>query len=339
MAATDPPTVPPRPAASAISAAADEPILALRGVTKRYGTFAAVADVDLTVRPGEVFALLGPNGSGKSTILNVVLGLLRPTAGEVRIMGHPLGGRQQRLALQEVGGLVEGPSFYPYLSGRQNLRLIARLRGVHDEHVERALRTVGMGRRADDPFENYSLGMRQRLGVAAALMHEPHLVILDEPTNGLDPQGTLEMRELIPEIARGGRSVLLASHLLSEVEQVADRVAIIQAGRMIATGEVRELLATGDRLTVEVEPAELERARAILEALPGAQVTSATARRLTVTGDVPPREANAALARAGIYASALETSIRSLEALFLELTEHPGGQVAGRDPVRSGAQP
>ncbi len=227
-----------------VAAPPDAPVLRLHQVSKRYGRSVAVESVSLELRQGEVFALLGPNGSGKSTTLNMVLGLIRPTSGTIEVHGQPIS-KRPRAALRDVGGLVEGPSFYPYLSGRRNLDLLAQLRGVDRRTVDEALTTVGLTARAEDSFDSYSLGMKQRLGIASTLMHEPRLVVLDEPTNGLDPEGTMEIRNLIPRLARGGQTVLLSSHLLHEVEQVSDRLAIMRRGSIIAAGSVSDLLQQG----------------------------------------------------------------------------------------------
>lgn len=296
------------------------PVLRLQNISKRYGGTLALRSISLELRAGEVFALLGPNGSGKSTALNIVLGLVRPTSGTIEIDGRPLSGRPTE-ALREVGGLAEGPSFYPYLSGRENLRLLAKVRGINSNSVERSLETVGLADRGGDPFDAYSLGMKQRLGIASTLMHEPRLIILDEPTNGLDPEGTLEIRKLIPRVASAGQTVLLASHLLHEVEQVSDRIAIMRRGSVIAEGTVSELLSAGDQFRVSVPSEERERAAATLRGVPSvAAVDPGPGGTLVVSGAVDSAALNRALATQGIFASELARMTLSLESLFLAIT-------------------
>jgi len=305
---------------AAAAALPDPPALRLRSLSKRYGDRYAVRDLDLELRTGEVFALLGPNGSGKSTTLNMVLGLIRPTSGSIEIRGQALTERPAA-ALREVGGLVEGPSFYPYLSGRQNLRLLAELRGIDGVAVERALDTVGLAHRGDDKFDAYSLGMRQRLGIASTLMHQPQLIILDEPTNGLDPEGTREIRELIPQLAAAGQTVLLASHLLHEVEQVSDRVAIMRQGLKISEGSVAELLSAGDQIRIVVDAASVERAVAVLRR--EQSVTGIEQGRdgvLLVSGATDSAALNRALVAEGVFASELAHVSQTLESLFLAVT-------------------
>lgn len=298
---------------------ASAPALVVEGLTKRFGSIVAADEITLTVHPGEVLGLLGPNGSGKSTTLNMIMGFVRPTAGTIVIDGHDLA-RDRLRALASVGGLVEGSAFYPYLSGRKNLALLARIRGIAKQRTEEVLELVDLRHAADREFGGYSMGMRQRLGVAAALLHDPRLVILDEPTSGLDPAGTREMRRLIPRIAAEGHTVVLASHLLPEVEQVCRRVAILKEGRVIAEGAVAELLRRDELLRVRVTAGERERAHGVLETQPGVQRVTVVDADLMVEGALEGAEANRALAQAGIYASALERASRSLETVFLEIT-------------------
>ena len=215
------------------------------GLTKRFGGRVAVDRLDLEVRPGQVFGFLGPNGAGKTTTIGMLLGLIRPTEGRALVLGHDVQ-REPELALADVGAMVEAPAFYPYLSGRDNLRVLARAGGLPMMRADAALDTVELSDRARDRFHAYSQGMRQRLGIAAALLHEPRLIILDEPTNGLDPAGQLEIRELIRTLAASGRTIFLSSHLLHEVEQLCDEVAILKAGRVVARGTVAELLRGRD---------------------------------------------------------------------------------------------
>jgi len=283
-----------------------------RRLTKRYGTLTAVDSLDLRVRTGEVYGFLGPNGAGKTTTLRMLLGLVRPTAGEVRLFGRPPG------RLDGVGALIEGPAFYPYLSGRDNLRVMARHAGVAPGRVAAVLDQVDLSDRAGDRFAAYSLGMKQRLGVAAALLKDPRLVVLDEPTNGLDPAGMADMRLLVRRLGAAGCTVLLSSHLMTEVQELCDRVGVIAAGRLVAESTVAELRGEpGLRLVATPLADAAARARSLLGAA-AVQVADGGLRL-----SVPPARAaeiNAALVGAGIAVSELRAEERSLEAAFLALT-------------------
>ncbi|HEX9441631.1 MAG TPA: ABC transporter ATP-binding protein [Roseiflexaceae bacterium] len=226
-------------------------VILTEGLTKRFGTRLAVDGVDLHIRPGEIFGFLGPNGAGKTTTIAMLLGLVRPTAGRAVVMGYDVR-TQTAQALRGVGAMIEAPAFYPYLSGRDNLRVLARAGGLPSARVDAALDIVELTDRARDKFKSYSQGMRQRLGLAAALLDEPQLIILDEPTNGLDPAGQIEIRELIRTLALSGRTIFLSSHLLHEVEQLCGRVAILKAGRVIAEGAVADLLRRGRGVLLRV---------------------------------------------------------------------------------------
>jgi ABC-type multidrug transport system ATPase subunit len=213
------------------SATDRELVIETRALTKRYGeAIVAVDALDLRVRCGEVYGFLGPNGAGKTTTLRMLLGLVRPTSGQAAVLGAPPGSRE---GLARIGAMVEAPAFYPYLSGRDNLRVLARYAGVAEDRVEAVLHEVRLIDRAADRSRTYSLGMKQRLGVAAALLKDPELLILDEPTNGLDPAGMAEMRDFLRSLGKGGRTVLLSSHLMGEVEQVTDRVGVIRDGALL----------------------------------------------------------------------------------------------------------
>src|SRR5918912_3256322 len=213
-----------------------------RGLTKKYGPrIVAVDRVSLEVKRGEVYGFLGPNGAGKTTTLRMLTGLLRPTAGFARVVGY---GPGEPAGLARLGALVEVPAFYPYLSGRDNLRLVADYAGVQRSRIDAALSEVDLTERSGDRFRTYSTGMKQRLGVAAALRKEPELLILDEPTNGLDPAGMAEMRSFIRDLGRGDRTVLLTTHLLTEVEQICDRIGVIKKGTFVGKGPVDEVRGT-----------------------------------------------------------------------------------------------
>jgi ABC-2 type transport system ATP-binding protein len=232
-------------------------VLETDDLTKRYGDRLAVDSVTMTVRRGEVYGFLGPNGAGKTTTLRMCLGLVHPTSGSAVVLGRPAGDPD---AIARVGALIEGPGFYPYLSGRANLQVMARYRGLADRVVDDALERVELADRGGDKFKSYSLGMKQRLGVAAALMGDPELIVLDEPTNGLDPGGMADMRALIVDLAKGGQTILLSSHLLAEVEEICDRVGVISRGRLLEESTVAHLRG-GRRLRVVASP--LDRALAV----------------------------------------------------------------------------
>ncbi len=290
-----------------------ELVIETEALTKRYGESVAVDELALRVRRGEVYGFLGPNGAGKTTTLRMLLGLVRPTAGRATVLDAPAGGR-----LGRIGALVEAPAFYPYLSGRDNLRVLAGHAGVARERIDVVLDEVRLLDRAGDRVASYSLGMKQRLGVAAALLKDPELLILDEPTNGLDPSGMAEMRALIRSLGQGGRTVVLSSHLMGEVEQVSDRVGVIRAGALVAEGTVDELRGRAG-LRVRAQP--LEEARALLARQPGVESVTRDDGALSVTADPGlAADLNRALVSAGVAVSELTTDRSSLEDVFFELT-------------------
>jgi ABC-2 type transport system ATP-binding protein len=281
-------------------------------LTKRYGHVTAVDRVNLTVRAGEVYGFLGPNGAGKTTTLRMLLGLVRPTAGTVRVLGHPPG------HLAGVGALIEGPGCYPYLSGRDNLKVLARYSGTGAARIDTVLDLVDLADRAGDRYATYSLGMKQRLGVAAALLKDPRLLILDEPTNGLDPAGMADMRTLIRRLGAAGCTVLLSSHLLGEVEQVCDRVGVIAAGRLVAESTVADLRG---QATLRVVATPLDDAARRARRLLGDDRVAVRDGGLDLT--VEPARApwvNSALVNAGLEVSELRVRERDLEEVFFELT-------------------
>ena len=292
------------------------PLVRTRDLTKRYGGITAVDGLDLSVGRGEVYGFLGPNGAGKTTTLKMLLGLIRPTRGSAEVLGRAPGAPG---GLARIGALVESPAFYPYLSGRDNLKVAARLSGVPNGRVGEVLEEVELSSRAKSRYRKYSLGMKQRLGVAAALLKAPDLLILDEPTNGLDPKGMADMRALIRRLGSGERTVLLSSHLLGEVEQVCDRVGVIHRGRLISEGAVDQLRGGGGVLVVRAEP--FEEAAEIagrLEGVEGVEGTDGVLRLRTDPGRAA--EINAKLVSAGLRVSELRAAERSLEDAFLELT-------------------
>jgi ABC-2 type transport system ATP-binding protein len=296
-----------------------EPLVA-RGLVKRYGDLVAVDHVDLNVASGDVFGYLGPNGAGKTTSLRMLLGLIRPTSGAIELFGRdPL--RVGVHALDGVAGFVEEPRFYPYLSGRRNLRLLAD----YDEprtrkRVEEVLELVELRDRGNDRVGGYSHGMKQRLGIAASLLRSPRLLLLDEPTTGLDPAGMRDMRELVRRLAGEGLTVLLSSHLLTEVEELCNRVAIIRKGRIVYEGSLAELMQAGGQ-TWRLRPTDPERARSIA-LTHGVTDIATTEGELSFAADEDTVGAlTVALGQAGIGITRLGTHAATLEELFLELTE------------------
>jgi ABC-2 type transport system ATP-binding protein len=292
-----------------------EQIVVTRALTKRYGERAAVDGVNLTVRRGEVYGFLGPNGAGKTTTLRMLLGLVRPTSGEASVLGAPPGAPQ---ALRRIGSLVEGPGFYPYLSGRENLRVLARYASFDDIAVEAALEQVDLTARAGDRYRSYSLGMKQRLGVAAALLGGPSLLILDEPTNGLDPAGMADMRDLIRSLADQGQTVMLSSHLLGEVEQICDRVGVISDGRLQVESPVSELRGRAG-LLIRAHPVDV--AVAVAAAVVGAERVSSVDGALRL--EVEPARAPSvvrALVNADVDVHEVHQQERTLEDAFFTLT-------------------
>jgi ABC-2 type transport system ATP-binding protein len=296
-------------------------IVETHGLTKRYGSgVLAVDSIDMSVRRGEVYGFLGPNGAGKTTTLRMLVGLIRPTSGTATAAGHQPG---SPAGLRRIGSLIESPGFYPYLSGRENMRVVADLAGVGFKRVEEVLDLVELGTRAGRKFGTYSTGMKQRLGVAAALLKDPELLILDEPTNGLDPQGMAEMRKLIKDIGQGERTVLLSSHLLGEVEQICDRVGVISNGHLVKQSTVQELLGKKG-VMVRAEPSD--QASELLTRMFGAASVVHEDGYFHLKTD-PSRsvEINRQLTAAGIGVSELRPFERSLEEVFFQLTGEKQG--------------
>lgn len=317
-------TFAPTPAEEAAAARAAAVVLETKGLTKRYGRRAVVDDLSLTVGRGDICGFLGQNGAGKSTTLRMIAGLVRPTAGEVFLLGHDVARRRAR-ALRRVGIIIESPAFYENFSGRANLRMLASLSGgASARRIDEVLEIVGLGARGRDAVGAYSYGMRQRLGIAQALLPDPEVVILDEPTNGLDPQGIREVRDLIRRLRDDlGLSVLLSSHLLSEVEQLCDRVAIIDRGKLLYQGPTEDLVAPPNsiRLTVDLP----EDARRLLAAEAGldARREGADTLRVDAGADRAPH-VNELLVSRGIKVFALVPVRETLEDVYLRLTDGAG---------------
>lgn len=316
--------------------------VATRGLVKSYGRHTALTGLDLSVPRGQVYGFLGPNGSGKTTALRLMTGLLRPNGGQIWLFGQPYSWHD-RQRLFRVGSLIETPSFYPYMSGRENLLVLSAAGPPTDpRRIGQVLEYVGMGGRSEDAVQTYSLGMKQRLGIAAAMLSDPDLLLLDEPANGLDPGGMVAMRETLRYFTHDlGKTVVISSHLLHEVEQLADMVGIIDRGRLISEGGLAQLLEDAGRIRVRVTPAEMPRTAEILRRLaperPLYGIDSGEQAGWFTVHMAPGRavEVNRALAEAGIFAAGLEPG-SDLETLFLEIT---GTVAPDTTPVPPAAPP
>jgi ABC-2 type transport system ATP-binding protein len=302
------------------------------GLRRRFGSVLAVDGLDLRVPTGAVYGFLGPNGSGKSTTIRCVLGLIGADAGTVRLLGRPLA--KDRSLFDRIGALVERPALYPHLSALDNLRVVALTAGLGDDQVLRrrldaALERVGLGEAAGRGVRGFSTGMRQRLGIAIALLRDPTLLVLDEPTEGLDPGGVADVRALIAGLGREGVTVFLSSHVLPEVQQLCDRIAVLNRGRLVAEGATADLLARDAHLTVRFDqPADAERAAAVLAAAgwatePAAEVEPAGTGLIVVAPPEAGSTVSRLLADGGCYPAELSPRRASLEAVFLELTRGP----------------
>jgi ABC-2 type transport system ATP-binding protein len=294
-------------------------------LTKRYGRLTVVDGVSLDVPEGEVFGFLGPNGSGKTTTIRMLLGLVTPTGGRAELLGRPMP-RAAPTILPQVGGLIEGPGFYPAMSGRRNLAVFdaagpGSRRAGRRRRIAEALEVVGLGGVDRRPVRAYSLGMRQRLGLAAALIRRPRLLVLDEPTNGLDPQGIREIRALLAELAAGGTTVFLSSHLLGEVEMICTRAAMMDQGRLVAQDTIEHLLGPTGRLVIDTPDVDV--AIALLTEHNPLVDRDGERFRVELNGQ-PPEELNRALVRAGVRVRELIVERRSLEDAYLGLTGGSG---------------
>jgi ABC-2 type transport system ATP-binding protein len=306
-------------------------VIEIVGASKTYRRWRkpperAVRDLDLQIEQGGVFGFLGPNGSGKTTTIRLLLGLVRADAGELRILGHRVP-EDLPAVLGRVGALVETPLFFPNFTARLNLQLLAEATGIPKARVEEMLEFVGLADRASDRVKGYSLGMKQRLGIAAALLKDPELLILDEPGNGLDAAGIREVRDLIKQLGADGVTVLLSSHQLGEVQQVCDRLAIMAKGQVIAAGSVTELLASRTTGDLRVRVPDAEEGRRVLERA-GFGVTS-MGDAWRVAGAEDPSRVTRILSEAGLFLSELTPLGADLESVFLELTGAPTAPTAG----------
>ena len=298
-------------------------VIEVQGLHKTYrklrgGTTVAVNGLDLAVEAGGVYGFLGPNGSGKTTTIRCLLGLAKPTSGTCKILGEDSWTALHRV-IRKVGSIVEAPAVFPSFSGRRNLELLAGMYGIDRKEVDRVLDTVGLGGRGKDLTKTYSLGMKQRLAIAAALLKDPELLILDEPANGLDPAGIREVRDLLRRLGEEGRTVFVSSHILSEVQQICDHVAILSRGRSVAAGPVKEVLSQGHTAAMLVRVTDEGSAIAALNSAGMATVRHNGYLRV----EVPPSEGARvaeALARQNLYPSELRPDEVDLETVFMELT-------------------
>lgn len=302
-----------------------EPVLSVRGLKKKIGSRMIIDDVSFDIQEGEIFGFLGPNGAGKTTTIRMLVDLIRPTAGTIRLCGKDVH-RDHGEALRYVGSIVENPELYPFLTGWENLEHFAvMLPDVDETRIQEVVEIVGMEQRIHDKVKNYSLGMRQRLGIAQALLGRPKLLILDEPTNGLDPQGIKELREFIRRLADEGLSLFISSHLLSEIQMMCDRVAIIRKGKVIAVGSVEELLAesgihvlwTLDHKVLALEVLGSKGGKIVEEEESGQG-------RSDLLVEMDPEDiptVNRQLLEANVSVYAIEVKQPTLESLFLTLTE------------------
>jgi ABC-2 type transport system ATP-binding protein len=288
------------------------------GLTKTYGHIVAVDHLDLCVEYNEIFGFLGPNGAGKTTTMRMLLGLVRPTSGGAHMLGMNTATDLPAI-LARTGSIIENPTFYPFLSGRDNLRLVAGITGAPPGRVSEVLDLVDLTSAAGRRFKTYSLGMKQRLAVAAAILNSPDLLILDEPANGLDPAGIVEMRDLMRRLKAEGHTVLISSHVLHEIEQICDRIAILNRGEIVVQGRVGALLGAGGR--IEIRVGRTEEAERLLAAEPWVESVEREGDRLFVAAPLDrAADLNAVLARREIFASEIRPQELSLEQYFLDVT-------------------
>ncbi|MCW3463217.1 ABC transporter ATP-binding protein [Chitinophaga nivalis] len=294
-------------------------VLSLQHISKRYGRVQALSEVSFDVPAGSVFGVLGPNGSGKTTLLGIVTDVLKADSGSFTLFGKPATAQQRR----QIGTLLETPNFYHYLSAYKNLEISAAIKQRGQTDISRVLKICGLEERQHSAFKTFSLGMKQRLAIAAVLLGDPDVLILDEPTNGLDPSGIAEVRELVHQLAATGKTIILASHLLDEVEKVCTHVAILRAGRLLKSGAVGEVISRNDYL--ELAAPDNQALRAALLQYPACTGAELQGVLVKATFSVSPDAAavNNYCAQQGIWLSHLQLRKKSLETAFLEITNHP----------------
>ncbi len=290
-------------------------VLEIQGLSKNYGSVAALQNVSFSVPQGSIYGLLGPNGSGKTTTLGIVLDVLNASSGSFQWFGQPYSSASKR----RIGAILETPNFYPYLSAYKNLQIVADIKKADHHEIEKVLDLTGLLQRRNSPFKSFSLGMKQRLALAAALLGNPEVLVLDEPTNGLDPQGIADVRELIRKIASEGKTIIIASHLLDEVEKVCTHVAVLQKGVLKAAGPVSEILAQQDQVLVSVPQPEI--ALSLLQALPFVEniIPEREWLKLTLKQGFSSADVNRSLFENNLVASQLVVRKKSLESQFLEI--------------------
>lgn len=293
-----------------------EIVLSTEALTKHYGAIKAVNGLQLQIPQQTVFGLLGPNGSGKTTTLGMVLGIIHPSSGSFSWFGKGSNDENRK----RIGSILEHPIFYPYLSGEQNLKIAAKIKGIDESDIERVLKIVELYERRKSPAKTYSLGMKQRLSIGSALLGNPQVLVLDEPTNGLDPQGIAEVRGLITKVAQTGKTIILASHLLDEVEKVCDHVAVIKHGNLLAQGSVNEIIK-GDR-QIEVQSNDAEKVKTLLSTFKGVKHIEDEKAILLVTVDdhILPSALNKYLVENGVAIEHITMRKKRLEEQFLEIT-------------------
>lgn len=295
-----------------------KPVLSITGLTKSYGSLKALDDLHLEIQEGQVFGILGPNGSGKTTTLGIILDVLHADQGEYRWFGKSAHADHRK----RIGAILEEPIFYPYLNAVDNLKITAAIKDIKTDKIDGVLKTVDLLDRKRDKFKTYSYGMRQRLAIAGALLSDPEVLILDEPTNGLDPQGIAEIRALILQIAARGITIIMASHMLDEVQKVCSHVAILQKGKKIATGSVEEVLQ--DKKTIVVGAEDIQELQQALQKIPGVLTVTTENNNLiaTVEDSITPAALNSILFDKGVVISHLSLRKKSLEKYFLDLTNN-----------------
>ncbi len=291
-------------------------ILEINNLSKRYGKIQAVNNLSLTVEPGNIYGILGPNGSGKTTTLGIILGVIRANSGNFKWFGE----NPRPQSRKRIGAILETPNFYTYLSAYKNLKIVADIKEIGYDRIEPVLKLVNLYERRNDPMSNYSLGMKQRLALASSLVADPEVLVLDEPTNGLDPQGIADVREVIQKTAKEGKTIIIASHILDEIEKICTHVAVIKKGNLLASGNIHDVLSKDDK--IEVAADDLNMLENILKDFKGVKNIVRAGKKvvLSVDSSVEPTELNQFLFENKIILSHLSVSRKSLESTFLELT-------------------